>query len=311
MLRIGALLLFLVFAIKAALVPLHWWVPATYAAASAPVAALFMIMTKIGVYATLRVYGTVFGADAGPLAGIAEPWIVPAALATVTLGAIGILASRALLDLVAFAIVGSMGMLLIAVGLAGASGVTTALYYLVHSTLSGAALFLIVDLIAERRGRVLDRLVPAPEIRQQNLLGGLFLLGAIAIVGLPPLSGFIGKLMILETSRGAIAAPWIWSVVLGMTLVMVLGFARAGSAVFWNVEPGMAVEAGRTVAAGQIRRTLPLVVAGLLIAATAALSGFAGPVTLALRNTAEQTLDTQAYVRAVLGPAALPPQARR
>src|SRR3954454_14203785 len=80
MLRTGVLLLFLVFAIKAALVPLHWWLPATYAAASAPVAALFMIMTKIGIYAMLRVYGTIFAA--GPLAGIVEKWILPAALAT-------------------------------------------------------------------------------------------------------------------------------------------------------------------------------------------------------------------------------------
>ncbi len=311
LLRTGVLLLFLVFAIKAALVPLHWWLPATYAAASAPAAALFMIMTKVGVYAMLRVYGTVFGVAAGPLAGIAEPWILPAALATVVVGTIGILASRTLLDLVAFAIVGSMGMLLIAVGVAGAAGVTTALYYLVHSTLTGAALFLIVDLIAERRGRILDRLVPAPELRQQNLLGGLFLLGAMAIVGLPPLSGFVGKLMILQAGRGAEAAPWIWSVVLGMTLVMVLGFARAGSAIFWNIDPGAAVEANRAEAAGQIRRRLPLAVAGLLIAATAALAAFGGPVTLALGKTAEQALDTEAYVRAVLGPAALPPQAHR
>ena len=242
LLRTGVLLLFLVFAIKAALVPLHWWLPATYAAASAPAAALFMIMTKIGAYAMLRVYGTIFAA--GPLAGIVEPWILPAALATVVIGAIGILASRTLLDLVAFAVVGSMGMLLIAIGLSSPAGVATALYYLLHSTLSGAALFLLVDLIAERRGHVLDRLVPAGEIANPNLLGGLFLLGAIAIVGLPPLSGFIGKLMILDASRGTDAAPWVWSIVLAMTLVMVFGFARAGSAVFWNIDrdaaPGVA-----------------------------------------------------------------------
>ena len=208
-----------------------------------------------------------------------------------------------------------MGMLLIAVGVptgvAGNAGVTTALYYLVHSTLSGAALFLVVDLITVRRGRILDRLVPAPEIREQNLLGGLFLLGAMAIVGLPPLSGFIGKLMILQASRGAEAAPWIWAVVLGMTLVMVLGFARAGSVVFWKIEPGAAVAASRTEAARQTRRRLPLAVAGLLIAATAALAAFGGPVTLALGKTAEQTLDTQAYVHAVFGPNAVPAQAGR
>jgi multicomponent K+:H+ antiporter subunit D len=139
----------------------------------------------------------------------------------------------------------------------------------------------------------------------------LFLLGAMAIVGLPPLSGFIGKLMILEASRGAAAAPWIWSVVLGATLVMMLGFARAGSAVFWNVDPGVAVEASQKVTAGQFRRRLPLAVAGLLIAATAILAAFGGPVTLALRRTAEQTVDTRAYVRAVLGPAALSPRTRR
>src|SRR3954453_1561946 len=96
MLRTGVLLLFLVFAIKSALVPLHWWLPATYAAASAPAAALFMIMTQIGASAILRVYGTLFAA--GPRAGIVERWILPAALATVAIGAIGVLASRTLLD---------------------------------------------------------------------------------------------------------------------------------------------------------------------------------------------------------------------
>ena len=304
LLRTGALLLFLVFAIKAALVPLHWWLPATYAAASAPVAALFAIMTKIGAYAMLRLYGTVFGADAGPLAGIVEPWIMPAALATVAIGAIGVLASPALLDLVAFAIVGSMGMLLIAIGLSGATGVATALYYIVHSTFAGAALFLLVDLIAQQRGGTLDRLVPAPAIPQQNLLGGLFLLGAMAMIGLPPLSGFIGKLMILDASRGAPNAAWVWSIVLGMTLVMVVGFARAGSTVFWSMGDGVAADTA------QPRKT-PLAVAALLIAATAALSAFGGPAMTAFQKTAEQVLDTGLYVRAVLGPAGLAPQAKR
>ena len=190
----------------------------------------------------LRVYGTVFGAAAGPLAGIVEPWILPAALATVVArhdrhsGEPGAARPRRLRGRRVDGHAADRGRPARG-GLAGAAGVTTALYYLVHSTLSGAALFLIVDLIAERRGRVLDRLVPAAAIANPNLLGGLFLLGAIAIVGLPPLSGFIGKLMILQASRGADAAPWVWSIVLGTTLVMVLGFARAGSAVFWNIEP--------------------------------------------------------------------------
>ena len=97
----------------------------------------------------------------------------------------------------------------------------------------------------------------------------------------------------------------------GLGRAMVLGFARAGSVVFWNIEPGAAVEAIRAEAAGQTRRRLPLAIVGLLIAATAALAAFGGPVILALGATAEQMLDTQAYVRAVLGPAALPAQAWR
>jgi multicomponent K+:H+ antiporter subunit D len=92
---------------------------------------------------------------------------------------------------------------------------------------------------------------------------------------------------------------------------MLLGFARAGSTVFWNCESGGAVETNSPEATGQARRRLPLAIAGLLIAATAALAALGGPVTLALGRTAEQTLDTRAYVRAVLGPAAPPAQARR
>jgi multicomponent K+:H+ antiporter subunit D len=114
--------------------------------------------------------------------------------------------------------------------------------------------------------------------------------------------------MILQASRGWEAAPWIWSVVLGATLVTLLGFARAGSTIFWNIEP---VEAIPAEAAARTRRRLPLAIAGLLIAATAALAAFGGPAILALGKTAEQTLDTKAYVNAVLGVAALPAHAGR
>jgi multicomponent K+:H+ antiporter subunit D len=96
-----------------------------------------------------------------------------------------------------------------------------------------------------------------------------------------------------------------------MTLVTLLGFARAGSTVFWNVEHGVSTEPSRPVATSQSRRKLSLAIPGLLIALTAALAAFGGPMTAALHNTAAQTLDTQAYVQAVLGPAALPSRAER
>jgi multicomponent K+:H+ antiporter subunit D len=179
LLRTGALLLFSVFAVKAALVPLHWWLPMAYAAVAAPSAALFAVMTKVGAYSILRVYTLIFGADAGPAADIAAPLLVPAALITLAVGTIGVLASRRLVDLVCYSVVASMGTLLIAAGLFDAVSVSAALYYLVHSTFVTAALFLLADLIAERRGNFLDRLVAGPAMRQGILFSGLFFLAAL------------------------------------------------------------------------------------------------------------------------------------
>ena len=113
LLQTGAILLLLVFAIKAAFVPLHWWLPATYAAASAPVAALFAIMTKVGAYAIIRVFGTVFGdgTNVNALGAVAGNWVVPAALVTLAVGTAGLLGTKRLLNLAAFNTVASMGQL--------------------------------------------------------------------------------------------------------------------------------------------------------------------------------------------------------
>ncbi len=298
LLKTGSLLLLLVFAIKAAIVPLHWWLPATYAAASAPVAALFAIMTKVGAYAIIRVDGIVFGTNAAALADAATPWILPAALLTLVIGTIGLFASRRLLDLAAFNIVTSMGVLLIAVGLFDVDGLTAALYYLVHSTLASAALFLIVDLVAERRGDTLDVLVSANPISQAPILGALFLLVSLAVIGLPPLSGFVGKLLVIDVTYGSPLVWLIWSLVLGSSLMMTIAFARAGSIVFWNTE-------GRTTGATWATAPIaPMIAVALLIGASAALTVFAGPAIEAFHATAEQALDPHQYIDAVLdGPA--------
>jgi multicomponent K+:H+ antiporter subunit D len=294
LLQTGALLLLLVFAIKAAFVPLHWWLPATYAATSAPVAALFAIMTKVGAYAIIRVYGTTFAANAGSLAEIVTPWILPAALLTLFVGAIGILASRRLLDLAAFNIVASMGVLLIAVSLFDVDGLTAALYYLVHSTLASAALFLIVDLVAERRGETLDALVPGHPISQEPILGTLFFLTALAVIGLPPLSGFVGKLLVLDATYESAHVWLIWAMVLGASLLMTISFARAGSIIFWKTE-------GRTTGPTWATAPIaPMVVVAFLVGASAALAVFAGPAVEALHATAEQALNPSGYIDAVL-----------
>ena len=108
--RVAAVLLLLVFAIKAALVPLHFWLPSSYAEAPAPVAALFAIMTKVGAYAIIRVYTMVFPPDLEVTSGLHDVWLLPAALVSLAIGTIGVLAAKKLDRLVAFSVVGSMGM---------------------------------------------------------------------------------------------------------------------------------------------------------------------------------------------------------
>jgi multicomponent K+:H+ antiporter subunit D len=296
LLRTGALLLFSVFAVKAALVPLHWWLPMAYAAAAAPSAALFAVMTKVGAYSILRLYTLVFGSDAGPIADIIEPVLLPAAIVTLIVGTIGVLASRRLVDLVCYSVVASMGTLLIAASLFDTGSISTTLYYLVHSTFVTAALFLLADLVAERRGHLLDRLVAAPAMRQPMLFGGLFLLAALAMVGMPPLSGFIGKLLILDATRASPQFAAIWWTILLTSLFLLVGFGRAGSVIFWKKTAG---NAPAPVLTG-MHVTQVAVVASLL-AITALLTLFAGPVMNEMTLTADQLFEPTRYVRAVLG----------
>ncbi|MBL8463732.1 MAG: monovalent cation/H+ antiporter subunit D, partial [Thauera sp.] len=140
LLQTGAVLLLLVFAVKAALVPLHFWLPGTYANAPGPVAALFAIMTKVGAYSIIRLYVLAFGADAGEAAWLAAPWLLPAGLLTLVLGMTGVLAARSLGQMASFAVIGSMGMLLATVAVFTPQATSAALYYLIHSTLAAGAL---------------------------------------------------------------------------------------------------------------------------------------------------------------------------
>ncbi|HSK41262.1 MAG TPA: monovalent cation/H+ antiporter subunit D [Arenibaculum sp.] len=302
LLRTGVLLLFLVFALKSALAPLHWWLPTTYGAAPAPVAALFAIMTKVGAYSIIRVHAMVFGHEAGEIANAAAPWIIPAALLTLVIGAAGVVATRRLFDLIAFSVVWSMGSLLVAVGLFDARGMTAALYYAVHSTVAAAGLFLLADMVMRHRGQWADRLAAAPPVAHATLLSGLFFVAAIAMAGLPPLSGFVGKLLILDASRDAPLAVWVWGLILATSLVVIIGFSRAGSVLFWKSE---AVGGGVTPreSAGVPATALLAVVA--LIGAMGLLTIFAGQATSSFEATAGQIMDVHGYVGAVLGPDAV------
>ncbi|MDI1260720.1 monovalent cation/H+ antiporter subunit D [Aquabacterium sp.] len=290
----AALILLVVFGFKAALLPLSLWLPATYAAASAPVAALFAIMTKVGVYAIVRVHGVVFGDGGGESAMVVAPWLLPLAMGTSVLGALGALAARTLPTLVAWLTVASVGTILTAVGLFSVAAWSAAFYYMAHSTLAVAGLFLLVELVSAQRGDVGDRLAPASPVAQPVRLGLMLLLAAASMAGLPPLPGFLGKLMVLMASQGSIAQAWVWSVVLIVGFISLVALARAGSLLFWNVRPDLP-SSSSGASAELIIATLSLLVMGVLM------SVFAAPLKHFTDAAARQLQDRQAYGHAVLG----------
>ncbi len=293
----GALVLTVVFALKAALIPLHFWLPGAYAATSPVVAALFAVMTKVGAYAIVRTSTLIFGEEAGALAFLAGPWILPAALITTVIGFIGLFAARSVREMAAWSVIGSMGVLLSAISVFRVEALGPALYYVLHSTLAAAALFLLADMIAKRRGEQGDALTLAPRFCQSEVLSGLFFLAAIAVAGLPPLSGFIGKLLILDGVRAVPEAPWIWGVILITTLIGVLAFARAGSRIFWK-----SASVDGTIPVRVLRgRWGGVGAAAGLLALLAALTVLGGPVTAYTGATATQLFDPQQYIDAVLG----------
>ncbi len=289
----AALILLVVFGLKAALVPLYFWLPGTYAAASAPVAALFAIMTKVGVYAIVRVHWVIFGVDAGQASLSVQPWLLPAALLTSVLGVLGALASHSLSRLVAYLTVSSVGTIAVGVALFTPQALSAALYYTLHSTVVVAGLFLFVELAAAQRGAMRDRLQPAPQVHEPVLLGVMMLFGAASAAGLPPLPGFLGKVMLLQSAADLALRPWVWTVVLGVGFFTLLGLARAGVILFWHVQPA---EGGS--ASG---RSLRLLAAPwLLMAMTVALAVAAAPVKAYTDALAQQLTDKQHYAEVVL-----------
>jgi multicomponent K+:H+ antiporter subunit D len=282
--HVAALVLLVVFAVKAAVFPLCLWLPGAYAAAAPPVAALFPIMTKVGVYSILRLHGSVFDA------GAVDSWLLVGAITTASFGALGALAAPTLAGMTAYVTLGSIGTLLIAIGTGSSAGWSAALYYLAHSTLVTAALFLLADRIAAQRGN--DGFLPSPPVAQPAVLGALFVIGAAAAAGLPPLSGFIGKLTILQSTAMAPGRPWMWGVLLATGLLTMIGLARAGSALFWKTT-------GATAPAARVG-FIALSPAFTLLALGAALALLAAPAQRFAEAAAEQLAERRLYAAAVL-----------
>ncbi|MFH2079338.1 MAG: monovalent cation/H+ antiporter subunit D [Pseudomonadota bacterium] len=294
-LKAAAGLLLVVFCAKAALLPMYFWLPETYARSPAAVAALFAVMTKLGVYTVLRVFTLVFGAEAGELANLAWPWLLPLGAATLVLATLGALAAPSIRLLAAYLVLGSAATLFIALGLASAEALGAGLYYLLHSTLVGGALFLLADLIRRNRDNAGDSLRKLDHMKHRTLLGLMFFVAAVSVAGLPPLSGFVGKFSLLAAVPDA-QAGWIWPVILGTSLLVLVALASAASQLFWR-------EGGEPAAPGAIPRlrhsevgaTLALLAMGVL------LSVFGGPVLRYTQDAGAQLVAPAAYIDAVRG----------
>jgi multicomponent K+:H+ antiporter subunit D len=253
----------------------------------------------------LRVFPLVFGPQAGEVADVAVAWVLPAGLATVVLGALGVLGAGALRQAAGWLVVYSVGTLLVSVGLFSEQGYAAATFYTLHSTLVAAALFLTADLIAAHRGTAGDRLDVSAQMPRAARLGAMFMFVAVALAGLPPLSGFAGKLMVLDAAAAADHAALVWPVLLVSTLVVIVALARAGSRLFWNVPP---------TPAGAAMPSVPpsaWLAPAALLACLVALVGFGGPILDHAAATARQLAQPAGYIDAVLGPAATRDEPRR
>jgi multicomponent K+:H+ antiporter subunit D len=235
---------------------------------------------------------------------VAAPWLFPAALATAVLGAVAALGRRDLRRQLAGILVLSVGTLVAAVAPLRPDGVAAGLYYLAHSTFVAGALFLVAA--ALRAARVGPG-APAPAAA-----GVLFALGAVAAAGLPPLSGFVGKALILAAAPPGAAGWWLWAVVLGTSFVAVLALVRGGATHVWaGAGPGAPAGAAGAGDGAPARgpglvlaAPAPLGPAAALVALLVALTAAAGPVSAYTDAAARQLLAAPdaagGYVRAVL-----------
>jgi multicomponent K+:H+ antiporter subunit D len=297
----GMLLLASVLALKAALVPLLAWLPDTYAAAPAPAAALFAVLTKVGLYGLVRLWTIADGTLAADLPGLPEtpggpphpaaqllgPLLLAAALATLASGACGVLAARGLRRLIAWLFPISIGTMLAGIAAGDVAGLAGALYYLVQSTLLAAGLFLLADLLRVAAGHSGDR-------RPSPVLGALFLLAAVGLAGMPPLSGFVGKALVLRAVQADAAGElwvWIWITVLGASIASTLALTRTGIRLFWPPVGARLPAAAPPPAA--LAPALALIATGPLLVL------LAGPMTELTAAVSRQALSGKAYAVAV------------
>ncbi|ONM47596.1 Na+/H+ antiporter subunit D [Nocardia donostiensis] len=302
------------FGIKAAVFPLSNWLPDSYPSAPAPVTAVFAgLLTKVGVYAIIRTYTLIF-----PAGGFGNLLLV-AGLLTMLIGILGAIAQSDIRRLLSYTLVSHIGYMMFGLGLASEAGVSGAVFYVAHHILVQTALFLVVGLIERQAGssslRRLGGLASASPI-----LGVLFLIPALNLGGIPPFSGFVGKVALMQAGaqQGSVLA---WVLVAGAVLTSLLtlyAVARVWSKAFWR--PRAEAPEGHLAAATlpslvednadmlYDERTDPGRMPSLMVLSTAALVAvglsltvWAGPMLDIADRAAVDLRDRGIYISAVLG----------
>jgi multicomponent K+:H+ antiporter subunit D len=262
LLEAGAGILGIAFLVKAGMWPLSFWLPATYSVASPPVAAVFAILTKVGVYVVLRLSLLLFGDGAGASAQFGGTWLLYGGMATIIFGMIGALASQNMARLAAYSVLISSGTVLAAIGLGQVGVIGGALFYLVSSTLGISAFFLLIELVERGREPGADMIAITREAYGDDeeefdesetvgiaipvtmgVLGLAFIGCTVVIAGLPPLSGFIGKFALLSSVLGPLniadggsirTESWAFLAILILSgFAVLIAMTRAGIRAFW------------------------------------------------------------------------------
>jgi multicomponent Na+:H+ antiporter subunit D len=225
-----SLLLLIVFGIKAALVPLHFWLPDSYPTAPAPITAVFAaLLTKVGMYALLRTQTMLFPRE--------DVWILLAvgAVTAMLMGILGALAQDDVNRILAFTLVSHMGYMLFGLALFDVAGLTGTILYMVHHIVVQATLFLVAGLVIRRTGtpalhRMSGRATPTA------MVALLFALPALSVAGVPPFSGFVAKLALLQAgvAHGGPVAYTLAGTAVLTSLLTLYAMSRLWRRAFWK-----------------------------------------------------------------------------
>ncbi len=287
-----AALYLMAFGMKAAAFPLFFWLPASYHTPQPGVSAIFGgLLTKVGVYALIRTFTLIFPLDGGIFNDLFM-WI---AAATILFGGMGALVQTDLRRLVAFTVVGGIGYMLVGLALTTHAALSGGLFYMLHSVLISTGLFMAVG-VAGRIGGAFDTSVLAGIYRATPAFAAIFLLGAFVVSGIPPLSGFWPKVVLVQASIAA-GQPWLAAAVLTGGFLTLLAVSKAFALAFWRDS-----EAPLPVPETSPRAFASLMGPTAVIIVMAAMLGmFAEPAARIASAAAEELLRPAAYVAAVLG----------